>query len=88
MLALAVTVFLTFTYFLSTSSQGTVISDRIPGAEFKGGDAVAVDQDLSPGVLSGGAIAPKLENATAKYVDHRRPSLHDPKAHDPLSSDA
>lgn len=64
-LALAVTVFLTFTYLLSSASTGT----GVPSVGSNGDDAAMPNLDLPSGVLGGGAIAPKLENATAKYVE-------------------
>lgn len=78
MLALAVIIFLLFTYTLSSSSTtttGTVVSDGVAKTGDKSSDGATADLDLSSGVLTGGAIAPKLENATAKSVNppHRHP---------------
>jgi FAD-linked sulfhydryl oxidase len=65
------------TYFLSsTPSDRNPIAIAKPGAQsgkYSGkGDGAANLPDLggiSESVLTGGSIAPKLENKTAKYVD-------------------
>jgi hypothetical protein len=65
--ALAVAAILTITYLTSSGAS----ADSFAGTRLAGGSGRAKDGglgDLSPSVLTGGAIAPKLENATAKYV--------------------
>ncbi|KAL1853546.1 hypothetical protein VTK73DRAFT_8996 [Phialemonium thermophilum] len=66
LVAAVVAVFLTFTYLLSPSSGGTTTLSGGSGSSSKDNGASTSTADLPPGVLSGGAIAPKLENATAK----------------------
>lgn len=82
MVILAVAAFLTLSFFMS--SLGGHDTARIPhghelstaGSE---GSTPAGKTNLgaiSEDVLHGGAIAPKLENATAKYVSHPAFPLH------------
>lgn len=67
---LAVVLFFTITYLLSgTSSPGV---DRTP-AESKSEFKVDLD-DMPASLLEGDSIAPKLENATLKYVSPQRPT--------------
>lgn len=54
--ALAVVMLITFSYMLSSPARAALNSGIKPIA----------DMDLPPDLLAGGAIAPKLENATAK----------------------
>ncbi len=63
MLVVGVTFFLFLTYHMSGSSV-----ERIPlgSASGSGGTKSKASLDLPDSVLTGGAIAPKLENATAK----------------------
>lgn len=59
---------ITLSYMLSSSasSRGLSRADIVSARPGKGSKAGALDLDLPSGVLTGGAIAPKLENATAK----------------------
>ena len=69
---LVVAVFLTFAYLISSSSTGpSDPTDRVIGGGLLRGDNdgnPSPGSDIPPDVLNGGTIAPKLENATAKYV--------------------
>jgi hypothetical protein len=66
MFALAVMALITLSYMLSSPSS----APRVPSADEYTGRSSGSSQhvDVAPSVLSGGVIAPKLENATAKYV--------------------
>lgn len=68
MFALAIIAFLGLTYLLSSGRTNEFYEQAGPlgGSTREGG--LTVDLGLSDNVLHGGAIAPKLENATAKFV--------------------
>ena len=64
---LAVAAFLTFSYLMSPFSS----TPRTPMGVPVGGSSAGLTTDfgaIPENVLHGGSIAPKLENATAKYV--------------------
>ncbi|KAK4149589.1 hypothetical protein C8A00DRAFT_18747 [Chaetomidium leptoderma] len=72
---MAVMLFLSLTYVLSTRSSGSnyspmsvhddILGNTEPGRS-SSGSGNNLDSDLSDRILKGGSIAPKLENATAK----------------------
>jgi hypothetical protein len=72
---LAVTLFLSLTYFMTGKSNTayaptTKLDDTfLPGdADDSTGGTLATGADISDRILQGGSIAPKLGNATAKYA--------------------
>lgn len=70
MFALAVMALITFSYMLSSSSDPPRIPtpDEFSGRS-SGKDVIPAQHvEVPSNVLSGGVIAPKLENATAKYA--------------------
>lgn len=79
MVILAVAAFLTFSFFMS--SLGGSDTARTPHGHdlsSEGSSSAGIKTNLgaiSEEVLHGGAIAPKLENATAKYVSNCSPAL-------------
>jgi hypothetical protein len=68
--ALAVMALITLSYMISSSGSAQRIPspDEFSGRSSGNGIVPAQHVDVPPDVLSGGVIAPKLENATAKYV--------------------
>ena len=81
MLVVGVILFVFTTYMLSSSGSSGVVQHSEPldlGGSSGSGDHKSASGDggsksafgISDNILKGGSIAPKLENATAKYVYH------------------